>query len=180
MPAYLAALSRIRLTRTAARGLLLDDLRREGVRSRFRPRAPSGTAIGEFHVTYAGLQARLVETPRPVEWLGFRTRGLAVETFAPARIFALPGRGFVRTIQGRVEVTPLADTVFLGAVPLPEARSAIVASLNRFARVSAYETWLAKAQEGALEQATCVGDRLPAPAALTLDDLLPFVAPGFG
>ena len=34
-------------------------------------------------------------------WLGFRTRGLAVETFAPARIFALPRRGRVRTIHGR-------------------------------------------------------------------------------
>ncbi len=173
---YLAALSRIRLTRTAARGLLLDELRREAVRARFRPPAPSAAAIAEFHVTYAGLQARLVETERPVEWLGFRTSGLAVETFAPARIFALPRRGSVRTIHGRIQVTPLADTVFLGAVPLQEARPAIVSSLGRFARVSAYETWLAKAQEQALDQATCVGDKIPSPAALTLDDLLPFVA----
>ncbi len=175
VPSYLAALARVRLTRTAARGLLLDDLRRDGVRSRFRPRAPSAAAIAEFHVTYAGLQARLVETVRPVEWLGFRNRGLAVETFAPAKIFALPRRGSVRTIHGLIQVTPLADTVFLGAVPLPDARAAIVASLNRFARVSAYENWLAKAQERALDEATCVGDRLPSPAALTLDDLLPFV-----
>ena len=145
VPSSLAALSRIRLTRTAARGLLLDELRREAVRARFRPPAPSAAAIAEFHVTYAGLQARLVETERPVEWLGCRTSGLAVETFAPARIFALPRRGAVRTIHGRIQVTPLADTVFLGAVPLLEARPAIVSSLSRFARVSAYETWLAKA-----------------------------------
>ena len=85
----------------------------------------------------------------------------------------------MRTIHGRIEVKPLGDTVFLGTVPLAEARSAIEASLNRFARVSAYESWLAKAQERALAEAVCVGDQLPSPAALTLDDLLPFVAPGF-
>ena len=86
----------------------------------------------------------------------------------------------MRTIHGRIQVTPLGDTIFLGAVPLQEARPAIVSSLSRFARVSAYETWLAKAQERALDQATCVGDKIPSPAALTLDDLLPFVAGGLG
>jgi hypothetical protein len=108
-----------------------------------------------------------------VAWLGGRTRGLAIETFAPARIFSLAGPGRVRTMHGGVDVRPLEDTVAFGAIPLVEARPAIEASLNRFARVHAYETWLAKAQEQALAQATCVGDELPAPAALTLDDLLP-------
>jgi hypothetical protein len=170
---YLAALRRIKLTQSAARGLLLDELRREAVRARFSPARPAGQQLLEFHATYAGLQARLVETTRPVGWLGGRTRGLAIETFAPARIFSLAGPGRVRTMHGRVEVWPLEDTVSLGAIPLVEARSAIEASLNRFARVHAYETWLAKAQEQALAQATCVGDELPASAALTLDDLLP-------
>ena len=171
--AYLAALRRIKLTRTAARGLLLDELRREAVRARFTPARPSGAQLLEFHATYADLQARLVETTRPVAWLGGRTRGLAIETFAPLRIFSLAGSGRVRTIHGRIEVRPLEDAVSLGAIPLTEARPAIEASLNRFARVHAYESWLAKAQEQALADATCVGDQLPAPAALTLDDLLP-------
>jgi hypothetical protein len=179
VPAYLAEIRRIQLSRTAARGLLLDELRRDAVRGRFRPPSPSSAAVAEFHQTYAGLQARLVETARPVDWLGFQTRGLAVETFAPARVFALTGRGRVRTIHGRIEVKPLGDTIYLGTVPLPEARAAITASLNRFARVSVYETWLAKAQARALDQAVCVGDQLPEPATLTLDDLLPFTAPGF-
>ena len=170
---YLTALRRIKLTQAAARGLLLDELRREAVRGRFSPARPVGPQLLEFHATYAGLQARLVETTRPVAWLGGRTRGLAIETFAPARIFSLAGPGRVRTAHGRIEVRPLEDTVSLGAIPLVEARPAIEASLNRFARVHAYETWLAKAQEQALAQATCVGDQLPAPAALTLDDLLP-------
>ena len=177
MTAYLGALAQIELSRAAARGLLLDELRRDAVRARFRAPTASGAAIAEFHRTYATLRARLVETARPVEWLGGRARGLAVETFAPARIFTLSRRGRVRTIHGRIEVRPLGDTMYLGAVPLAEARPAIQSSLNRFARVAAYESWLAKAQARALEEAICVGDRLPSPAALTLDDLLPFVTP---
>jgi len=175
LPAYLAALQRIKLTRAAARGLLLDELRRDAVRARFVAPRPSGGAVAEFHATYAGLRVRLVEAARPVDWLGGRTRGLAVETFAPARIFGLARPGRVRTIHGLIRVTPLEDTIVLGSVPLAVARRAIEASLNRFARVSAYENWLAKAQERALTEAICAGDRLPAPAALTLDDLLPFV-----
>jgi hypothetical protein len=173
--AYLAALRRIRLTRVAARALLLDEVRRDVVRARFRPAAPGAAAISEFHRTYANLQVRLVEVPRPVPWLGGRTRGLAVETFAPARVFALQRAGRVRTIHGLIQVKPLGDTVYLGTVPLAEARRGIETSLGRFARVAAYESWLAKAQERALDQAICAGDRLPTPAALTLDDLLPFV-----
>ena len=85
------------------------------------------------------------------------------------------GRGFVRTIHGRIEVRPLDDTVYLGTIPITEARPAIEASLNRFARVYAYEAWLAKAEAGALAQAICTGDESPTSAVLTLDDLLPFV-----
>jgi hypothetical protein len=168
------------LTRTVARGLLLDELRRDAVRARFRPAKPSAAASAEFHVTYAALRARLVETARPVDWLGYRTRGIAVETFAPARIFSLPRRGRVRTIHGPIEVKPLGDTILLGTIPLPEARSAIESSLSRFARVSVYESWLANAEARALSEAVCAGDELPAPAALTLGDLLPFTKPGFG
>ncbi len=179
VPAYLAALRRIQLTRTAARGLLLDELRRDGVRARFIAPSPSGSAISEFHRTYAGLQARLVETARPVDWLGGKTRGLAVETFAPARVFRLTRAGTLRSIHGQIRVTPLGDTVFLGTVPLTEARAAIESSLKRFSRAATYESWLANAEEKALAQAICVDDRLPTPAPLTLDDLLPFTAPGF-
>ena len=173
--AYLAALHAIQLSRTAARGLLLDELRRDAVRARFTPARPGGHQISEFHSTYGGLRARLVETARPVAWLGGRTRGLAIETFAPTRIFSLARRGYVRTIHGRIEVRPLDDTVYLGTIPIAEARAGIEASLNRFARVYAYETWLAKAEAGALAEAVCAGDQLPAPAVLTLDDLLPVV-----
>ena len=45
--------------------------------------------------------------------------------------------------------------------PARRGAAAIEASLNRFARVSAYETWLAKAQAQALAAAICVGDAPP-------------------
>ena len=140
-----------------------------------RRRGPAGHQIAEFHTTYGGLRARLVETARPVAWLGGRTRGFAIETFAPTRIFSLARRGFVRTIHGRIEVRPLDDTVYLGTIPIVESRLAIEASLNRFARVYAYEAWLAKAEARALAEAICVADQLPTSAVLTLEDLLPFV-----
>jgi len=175
MTAYLAALQRIRLSRAAARGLLLDELRRDAVRTRFRPAPASGAAVAEFHRTYGSLRARLVETDRPVPWLGFRTRGFAIETFAPARAFSLRRPARVRTARGPVRVRPLGETLPLGAVPLGEARSSIATSLGHVARVSVYESWLEKAEARALREATCAGDRLPVPASLSLGDLLPFV-----
>ena len=81
----------------------------------------------------------------------------------------------MRTIHGRIEVRPLDDTVYLGTIPIADARPAIEASLNRFARVYAYEAWLAKAEARALAEAICAADALPTSAVLTLDDLLPFV-----
>ena len=169
---YLAALSRARLTRTAARALLADGLRRDAVRARFAPPRPSAGAIAEFQRTYAGLQARWVEAAEPVSWLGGLRRGIALETFAPLRVFALTGRARVRTAQGRVLVRPLEAATFLGALPLVQARPAIVLALTRFAQASVYENWLGKAEQRALAEAICVGDDLPQPAAISLDDLL--------
>jgi hypothetical protein len=69
-------------------------------------------------------------------------------------------------------VRPLGETVLLGAVPLADARAAIVASLGRFARAATYESWLSKVEAQALNEAICVGDELPVPTSITLDDLL--------
>ena len=65
-------------------------------RSLLLPQGHGGRDRG-FHGTYAGLRARLVETARPVAWLGGKKRGIAVETFAPSRIFDLARAGRVRT-----------------------------------------------------------------------------------
>ncbi|MGI9111535.1 MAG: hypothetical protein ACR2GT_04985, partial [Gaiellaceae bacterium] len=158
--AYVAALGRAGLSRAAARALLADELRRETIRSRFTAPRPSAGAIAAFHTTYAELQARLVEVASPVGWLGGLTRGLALETFSPRRIFALTRAGSVSGPDGRIEVRALEPAISLGAVPLAVARPAIVAALNRFARASTYESWLVRAEEHALGEATCIGDEL--------------------
>ena len=97
-----------------------------------RRRRPAGHQIAEFHTTYGGLRARLVETARPVAWLGGRTRGLAIETFAPTRIFSLARRGFVRTIHGRIEVlrstTPSISARFRSSRPVRRSRLRSTAS----------------------------------------------------
>ena len=170
--AYVAALGRAGLSRAAARALLADELRRETIRARFTALRPSSGAIEAFHTTYAGLQARLVEVTSPVGWLGGLTRGLALETFAPRRIFGLSRTGSVRGPDGRIEVRALEPTTSLGAVPLGVARPAIVVALNRFSRASTYERWLVRAEERALAEATCLGDELPQTGAIDLDDLL--------
>ena len=171
--AYLAALRRARLTRTAARAILADELRREAIRARFTTAAPGAATIEEFHRTYAGLQARVVEVARPVGWLGSLTRGLALETFAPQRVFGLRRTGWVRSQFGRLEVRPLEPTTSLGALPLAAARPAIVTALNRFARVQAYEGWLLTREAKVLEDATCSGDEAPQTGPVSPDELLP-------
>ncbi len=170
--AYLGALRRAGLSRTTARALLADELRRETIRARFTALRPTSGAIEAFHTTYAGLQARVVEVTSPVGWLGGLTRGLALETFAPRRIFGLSRTGSVRGPDGRIEVRALEPVISLGAVPLGVARPAIVVALNRFSRASTYERWLVRAEERALADATCLGDELPQTGAIDLDDLL--------
>ena len=173
LAAYRTALARARLGRVAARALLADELRREAIRSRFRPPPPSAVAVAAFHSTYAPLQARYVEVAQPVAWLAGGRRGLALETVAPRRIFSLGGGGFVRSLQERLEVRPLGLTTTLGALPLASARPAIVTALTRFARSATYESWLINEEERALRQAVCLGDDLPQAGAIALDQLLP-------
>lgn len=101
--AYLGALARAGLGRPAARALLADELRREAIRSRFLAPRHGAAAIAAFHSTYAGLQARFVEVMSSIGWLGRLSRGLALETFAPRRIFSLRRSGWVRGLYGRLE-----------------------------------------------------------------------------
>ena len=173
VPAYVAALRRVQLTRSSARELLLDEARREVVRRRFGAAQPTAAAVEEFHRTYGTLLARPVETAEPVRWLGHRSRGIAIETLAPARSLTLAGPARLPTIDGRVLVRPVGQTLPLAAVPLGEARPAIAAALRHFARGKAYEEWLGKAKAKAVETAICRADRLPLSASFSLDDLLP-------
>ena len=102
--AYLAALGRQRANRGLARAALAAELRRDQVEAGLPVPPVSAAAIASFYAAYAGSRARLVTTKAPVAWLGGRTRGVAIESFAPARVFSLPtGRsGLVQTASGAV------------------------------------------------------------------------------
>jgi hypothetical protein len=175
VPAYVAALRRVQLTRSAAHELLLDEVRREQVRRRFGAAYPSAADVAEFHRTHGSLRARPVETAEPVRWLGHRSRGIAIETVAPLRALTAGGEARVATAEGPVVVRPLGRTAPLAAVPVVDARPAIAAALRHFSRARAYEQWLGEAKAKVVQAAICRRDRLPLSASFDLGDVLPFV-----
>jgi hypothetical protein len=176
--AYGRALSRARASRSIARGVIGDELRRELIERRFHVRGPSGTDVNEYYETYAGTQARLVQAKTRVRWLGGRARGFALASNAPPQLFRLRGTGWatIRTMFGPVQVRALEPTVPLGAIPLGLARPAVVFALKSLAREDAYEHWLL-ARQRAYDYATlCYRDQQPTPGVLPLTDYLPFLA----
>ena len=74
-----------------------------------------------------------------------------------------------------MRVKPLAAALPLGALPFSRARPAIAAALRSFARGQAFERWTIARQHGNENQATCLRDELPQPAAVDLVEYLPFL-----
>ena len=173
LPAYLRAIAQARLSRSTMRAVIVDELRRQSVRTRFVVPTPSAAAIDSFYRAYSGFQTRYVQTSEPVGWLGERRRGYAIETFAPRTIFGLRRARTMPTATGTVRVKPVGDTVVLGSLPLLEVRSAIDVALRRQARADKYDDWLVAQAQVALERATCVGDELPQAAAIDVLALPP-------
>jgi hypothetical protein len=176
--AYLAALARHHANLGLARAALAAELRRATVESGLPAPPVSEAAITSFYGAYAQVRARLVTTKAPVDWLGGRKRGVAIETVAPARVFALPiGRaGLVQTPSGVVAVQPLEAALPLGAVPLTAARPAIAAAVARLARADAYQAWLESQEQKLLGTVICAADDVPAPLPVELPDYLPFLS----
>ena len=111
-------------------------------------------------------------------WLGGKTSGWALAQLAPQRVFEV-STGFaaqVRSLDGSYEVKPTGDALPLGALPLAQAKPAIVAALKSFARGQAFESWTVARQSGSLDSATCAKDDLPQPGAVDLSTFLPFLS----
>ena len=164
--AYLRAIAEARLSRQTMRAVIVDELRRQAVRTRFVVPSPGSAAIESFYRAYAGFQTRYVQTSEPVGWLGERRRGYAIETFAPRTIFGLRRAATMPTATGLLRVKPIGDAVALGSLPLLEVRNAIDVALRRQARSDKYDDWLVAQEQVALERATCAGDELPQAAAI--------------
>ncbi|MDQ5821238.1 MAG: hypothetical protein M3540_07355 [Actinomycetota bacterium] len=177
--AYRAALREAHASVAVARGVIADQLRRGRIEATLNAPAPSSAAVTSFYLAYPELLTRQVEAKPAPWWLGWRTRGLAISSLAPASLFTMPGgrKGLIRTMIGSYAVRPLGETVELGALPLERARPAISSALRSFARGAAFEGWSANRQSGVLPTVTCRSDDLPAPGAIDLSMYLPFLAP---
>jgi hypothetical protein len=177
---YVAALAKAGASVLVAHGILADELRRAKVESWLPSAAPSASDVQTFYSSYPDLQVRMVQARPAPFWLGNRTQGLALSEVAPPKLFDLrTGRSSsVLTSQGAYTVKALQDPLPLGAVPLGQARPAILAALRAFARGVAFEHWTVAKQRGALNTATCARDDLPQPAAVDLVQYLPFLRLG--
>ena len=83
----------------------------------------------------------------------------------------------VRTLNGSFKVHALGGAVPLGSLPLAQVRPAIRSALQAFAQGATFESWTAARQTSVLNQATCLGDNLPAPGSVDLSLLVPFLGP---
>jgi hypothetical protein len=175
---YGAALAKGHASRSAARGIIADELRRLALERGMGVAAPTSADVREYYETYGETRARLVATKTRAPWLGNRTRGFALESGAPPQLFSIPqGRWRkIRTMRGVYEVRALDAPVSLGAIPFGLARPAVVTALLELARTDRYESWLLARQRVLDEQALCRRDVQPEPGVVDLTDYLPFLA----
>ena len=94
--AYYAALARAGVSRSLARGILADELRRAKVAQRMRVPRPSAAAVASFYESYPQMLVRQVKAKPAPAWLSWKARGYALETVAPASVFGLAERGRAR------------------------------------------------------------------------------------
>jgi hypothetical protein len=176
-PRYLAALAKVGLNPTDALSIIADGLSRDEVELRFKPQPAAARDVADFISTYAGQNARLVQTTRPAAWLDGATRGWVVSSLGPPQVFGLSGPATIDTADGSFAVTPLGPTLPFALLTHAQATSVARDALGRFADTSVYASWLRAAEAKQLDGAMCVGDNLPTPGPTDLTSLVPFLAP---
>jgi hypothetical protein len=175
--AYYAALARAGASRSLARGILADELRRAKVAQRMRVPRPSAAAVASFYASYPQMLVRQVKAKPAPAWLSWKARGYALETVAPASVFGLAkGTRTLQTNDGKVKVSAVGSAQPLGSVPLALVAPSIRLALTSFAQGDAFEQRTTTVQTEALATATCLGDDLPAPAPVELETFVPFLS----
>jgi len=177
-PAYQAALAQAQISRSLARGILADELRRAKVAQTMRVPKPGGAAVANFYESYPDLLVREVKAkPAPV-WLGGKAKGFVLEDVAPEAVFGLAGKTSqtLQTIDGKYKVRAVGDAQPLGSVPLELVAPAIRVALTSFAQGDAFEQRTTKVQTAALSETICLGDDLPAPGPAELETFVPFLS----
>jgi hypothetical protein len=174
---YEEALARASIGLDVARGILADELRAGRIEATLRVPEPKPETIREFYGSNASIPVRLVESTPAAHWLGGRTRGLAMSSVAPLRVFQF-ATGTVegmRTTAGRFSVRAIGEPVPLASLPLATVQPAIRDALVAYARAEALESWNASRQATALADATCLRDDLPATGSVDLTEYLPYL-----
>jgi hypothetical protein len=176
--AYASALAKAHATRTIARGIIGDELRRAQLAAAIRVAAPTSPEIGDYYAMYAEQLARPVEARPAPDWLGRKVRGFALASFAPERVFALAtgSTGTLHSLAGDTVVRALGAARPLSLVPLDQARPSIVAAVTRIKRADAYGRWIIAREKGELSKTSCRRDNLPVVAQLDLSESAPFLA----
>jgi hypothetical protein len=175
--AYGRAVARAGASVATARGVIADELRRAQIESRLSVARPTGNDVSSFYDTYGASSARFVEVKPAPSWLGFRRRGLALATLAPARAFPLQTgqTAVVRTMLGTYRVHAVGQTMPLASIPLAKARASVATAVVSLRRDDAYQRWLLAREQAALKQTLCWRDQLPAIDVVSLTDFLPFL-----
>lgn len=174
--AYHAALRKAHATVAQARDVLADEIVRLRVERKLHVPRPSQNEVSTFYANYAEQLARPVRTRPAVPWLVGK-RGLAIQGFAPDRVFKLPRDRWsvVRSPFGKYLVEATGPSIPLGATPLQRAASGIRAAVTWIERDDAWRTKVARLESKALRRTACRHDQLPAPDAVELTDYLPFL-----
>jgi hypothetical protein len=172
---YLAALRLAHVTVQDARAVIADRVARDGVESRFKPRAASARQVDDFLATYANQSVRLVETSRDAPWLGGGVRGWAVDSLAPPAVFSLRRAATIDTVDGAFRVKPLGPTLPLALLPDAKAQAVALAALSITARGDVYRSWLGTAEDRMLTTAVCLHDELPTTGPTDLEAFVPFL-----
>lgn len=174
---YLAALRAAGASVNVARAALADELRRQAIVETMRGRVP-GSEVEVFYLSYPDLPVRLVRAEPAPWWLGDRPQGLALSGVVPPAVFSLAeGRkSTVLGLDGTYTVTALGEVEPLGAVPLEQARHAIVAALSIYAKREAFERWTLARQRGLLPTTICQRDVMPQASTIRVTDFMPFLS----
>lgn len=176
--AYRAALAKAGARPDIARAIVADELRRLKIGAQLHVPRPSAGAIVGFYLAYPDVLVRNVHAEHSPWWLAGRQRGLTLSTSAPPQVFSLRTgqRTTVVTVSGRFAIRPLDEAQTLGSVSLAQARPAIAAALEQYARADRVLTWSTRQQEAMLREAVCLRDDLPMIGSADLDEFLPFAA----
>jgi hypothetical protein len=160
---YLQFLQGEGATAAVARDAIRDQLLEAKIARGLHVAPITGPDVTAFIKAHAGTRTRSVETLRPVRWLVGQKRGVAIPGLAPQSVLtaAAGTTVLVHAEDGPVRVRVLGAKVRLPNAERSKARLAVRALLLAEARRAALRTWLAGAEQQAVDTALCRADTVP-------------------